>query len=1270
MFSTQAQQRTRVVSLNTDSILVQVAEGDQGQVDAIIKDWEQSFGFAMERVEVLAHRGLNINSYLEAVREGDGVATLKSKGLLAHDPGISADHDRLIVAKAVGQWMLDGSEVASTIQAAAARRDILLFTEMRSAPSSGLRLDGQPIGRLARVYRSTRVQLPRLTRDATANSAEQVLEPGFAVLDGTNWPGADDVDVDWYIRQAQLLIAQTDVPYSPHHNTLAQELQALGLRVAGVGGAATTLAGATIDRHALASGTEKNPRNHSGDRGLAVAVTKSSGVVGIAASGFSPNSLVLAYGRANGQIMGEIHCRHRLAQAGMTLRQLRRNGAVTEKGHLTVYDPTADCWPLIAGDPATPALMNTAAPEPAANYAAPPASAGHSAAEEQLLRDNDSFLAAIFGVEVEHAFVCSHTVPPDCDDDDRRRGIWKGGPRQYSRGLYRLPQRQNYTCVSTFMLDREGVYHRKQDYFSSLHFVVLDDIGTKVNVDPRTLGFGEPTMINETSPGNQQWIYRLRKPLRDYPQAMYLTKEVLAMPVKGHLLTDQGARGLTRLCKLPIGVNLKKSLGETWQNRVLSWRPDLAYEAQEIAAWFGADLSQAPSVRPPVAADAAAAAEHPLIQALQAEELLLAANAKSSGWWDIRCIQAHLHSNEDQSGTAIKVKDDGSWTMVCQHGHCANLKPRDLYRYLVDAGHDTLTPPQYRLNVRRQDPSRLQFDDESDHYGADDEFAFMDPDDGGAGDEVVYPDPELEGQGPTPPSGVAGTPGVPPAGPKPDIFIDPGHLPRIVRQCAALLNEVVFKRGSNLVRIGRGCELSDGLQRSGVQPVVLGVTKQWLVRELTDRATFKRWDKRLNDYKVIDCPTNVASTVETGTDDDTFRPLTAMASTPFLRGDGRICVTPGYDDETGIYYAPNLTFPSIPEQPTWQEARVALDQLLALVKEFPFANEVSKSVFLADVLTALARPTLSKSPAILYCATMAGTGKTLMASIANLIVYGHATLHPWPHGNEEELKKVFTSILLAGDPVVVFDNVPNGAVIKSAALSQFVTSDEYADRKLGESQRVRFKNRTRVVLTGNNVTLASDNARRTLVCDLQLQCESARDRHQEFEVPDLSGYIKANRAQLIVAGLTTLRAYALHPQPLRLKPLESFEDWSWRVRDALIWLGQEDPVAAVQFDNDGTGEIAQAFVEIETVATAKRSTANGTQFRANDLANWAATNHVLRDALEQAGCADPLSTAKVGYWLRSLKNRIAGSRRLMCQQVDGGRQPNRWVIELSAGAAT
>jgi putative DNA primase/helicase len=412
----------------------------------------------------------------------------------------------------------------------------------------------------------------------------------------------------------------------------------------------------------------------------------------------------------------------------------------------------------------------------------------------------------------------------------------------------------------------------------------------------------------------------------------------------------------------------------------------------------------------------------------------------------------------------------------------------------------------------------------------------------------------------------------------------------------------------------------------------------------------------------------VAGALEDGTDDWTFRPLTALANAPFLRVDGSVCDTHGYDEETGIYYAPTLNFPQLSLQPSWAEARAALNELCDLVKQFPFADPVSRSVFLSDVLTALARPTLPKSPVVLYTASMAGSGKTLMASIANLIAYGHATTHPWPNGNEEELKKVFTSVLLAGDPVVVFDNLPNGAQIKSAALSQFVTSDDYADRKLGESERLKFRNRTRVVMTGNNVTLASDNARRTIVCDLQLQVESLKDRQVVFDHPSLATYIKQHRAQFITAALTVLRAYALHPQPLNLPPLDSFEDWSWRVRDALVWLGEEDPVAAVDYSNDGSGEISMVFDTIKTVVTAKVA-GRISEFRASDLALWASGNFALRDALEQAGCVDPVSSSKVGYWLRAHKNRIAGGLKLVVKQVDGGRQSNKWQLQSSTQEA-
>jgi len=103
-------------------------------------------------------------------------------------------------------------------------------------------------------------------------------------------------------------------------------------------------------------------------------------------------------------------------------------------------------------------------------------------------------------------------------------------------------------------------------------------------------------------------------------------------------------------------------------------------------------------------------------------------------------------------------------------------------------------------------------------------------------------------------------------------------------------------------------------------------------------------------------------------------------------------------------------------------------------------------------------------------------------------------------------------------------------------------------------------------------------------------------------------------------------------------------------------------VAAVKYDNDGSGEIAAAFAVIQSVRLLKQHQKPGDAFVARDLAGWASGNAELRDALEGAGCADSTNTAKVGYWLRAHKNRIAGGLKLTVKQVNGGREPGNWSL--------
>lgn len=101
---------------------------------------------------------------------------------------------------------------------------------------------------------------------------------------------------------------------------------------------------------------------------------------------------------------------------------------------------------------------------------------------------------------------------------------------------------------------------------------------------------------------------------------------------------------------------------------------------------------------------------------------------------------------------------------------------------------------------------------------------------------------------------------------------------------------------------------------------------------------------------------------------------------------------------------------------------------------------------------------------------------------------------------------------------------------------------------------------------------------------------------------------------------------------------------------------------AVNYENDGADDVALAFAEILAVAKAKARRNTEPPFRAGELAGWAGSSLALREALEEAGCTEPTNSAKTGYWLRALKNRIAGGLRLQCEQVKGGRLAAQWTL--------
>jgi putative DNA primase/helicase len=484
--------------------------------------------------------------------------------------------------------------------------------------------------------------------------------------------------------------------------------------------------------------------------------------------------------------------------------------------------------------------------------------------------------------------------------------------------------------------------------------------------------------------------------------------------------------------------------------------------------------------------------------------------------------------------------------------------------------------------------------------------------------------------------------------PRAVLLLSGGKLDHYAVQAEQLLAESVYVRGDGLVRIGRAADISNallldpnGTKRDAMQAVMIKASGAWLRRELMARAQFWKFDKRSCEWEPKDCPKELADNIGDQASWSSFRHLVAITSAPFLRPeDMSVCAVPGYDSSTAIYYQPTVEFPSILAAPTRDDALHALNRLWEPFAEFPFSTPYSAAALLAHVITSVVRPSFGTCPIFVYNATIAATGKTLLASLPSLIATGvEPALSPYTE--KEELRKVLFASLLAGDAALTLDNVPNGTKVRAPALALFATSSVYSDRVLGVSETRKLPNRCTVTLTGNNITPMSDLARRSLVVRLDVNAESARGR--KFRIKHPRRFVVERRAQFIVDVLTIVRAYALAGRPEVAHPLESFEDWSAIARDPLIWLGVADAVATQQDETDD--EVAP----VEDVLAAIAGTIGvGKPFTAANLANTVllAPGGALREALTTAGCAEPHNPMKVGYWLREYRGRVGGGFKL------------------------
>jgi hypothetical protein len=361
----------------------------------------------------------------------------------------------------------------------------------------------------------------------------------------------------------------------------------------------------------------------------------------------------------------------------------------------------------------------------------------------------------------------------------------------------------------------------------------------------------------------------------------------------------------------------------------------------------------------------------------------------------------------------------------------------------------------------------------------------------------------------------------------------------------------LFARAGVVVRVDRA---EDG------RPMIVPVTDVHFRGEMTRAANFYKLSKSGGELArtAVSPPMDAARDILSRPVDEVgFPALETIAEAPFIRPDGVVVATEGYDPATRTFYAPvgNLKEFFVPDRPTADDIDAARALIEDAIGEFPFEDEASKANAVALFITPEGRHAiLGNVPMALVDEPQAGSGKTLFVSIVSEKTTGSAAaMKAAPIRDDDEWRKTLTATIQAGQCLTIFDNLDH--VLNSPSLALALTARTWTDRVLGCLNTITLPQRTVFIGTGNNITLGGDLPRRCYRIRLNAQ-SSEPWRNRKFRHPDLPAWIRATRGRLLSAVLTLARAWFVAGCPEPSSPsIGSFEQWCRAVGGILQLAG-------------------------------------------------------------------------------------------------------------------
>ncbi len=275
--------------------------------------------------------------------------------------------------------------------------------------------------------------------------------------------------------------------------------------------------------------------------------------------------------------------------------------------------------------------------------------------------------------------------------------------------------------------------------------------------------------------------------------------------------------------------------------------------------------------------------------------------------------------------------------------------------------------------------------------------------------------------------------------------------------------------------------------------------------------------------------------------------LEAVIRTPVFGRTGQLIREAGYHREERVWLQPReeLDLPPVPEIPAAEEIAAARTLLFdELLGDFPFVSRSDAAHAVAAMILPFVRRLFrGPTPIHLIEAPRPGSGKGLLANVVSVVAHGTTCETKTLPGDEEEVRKLLTTELIKGRPLILLDNADERKPIHSGALASVTTAEIWGNRQLGKLDSVCVPNLALWLMTANNPKLAGEMARRCIRVRIDPKIDRPWKRGG-FRHQHLLDWARENRARLVLAVIILVKAWLAADRPEYHIRLGSFERWS------------------------------------------------------------------------------------------------------------------------------